>query len=489
MTKKVRITSLATAVVMFLTMSGANIKKVNDYNGEHIEFSIVQTAEAEASKYFLYSLVHAPAGNFTTMDRLSLPVNTMILNMMVMYECMPEIFDLALTPEEKQVLDECYALYINEKPEKAFKIIHEKGNAIYNKLVDYLCDYMMGLEPLSKELNAKNGEELYSQTKRLYLEANIYIATNKWFNENKQVGKLSGYLKDFNAIMAEMEDPNYDLEANYKADMKRLSKLYSNVYSTLNSCYKADGIKASYNKNGVKVTRSTGRVAATNESYDDPVDYEAYFPYAEILDPFTDYNPAYVDKDMANYSIIYAGVRFLNEGTLQIICDATGYDPNTGDSKYYWEVVNKNANGNYYLGDYNKVLKGYHEFTLYLEKYFRMCHLERPELVAENYTQMEDYAQGMEILCFLMMDMLGTYGNNPDRSIYINNAYTICNSLELYANLSNEDKYSQLYENTNNTYMELQKGLVRYCREFLDECFYDSDSMIPVMDFETTKTK
>lgn len=485
MTTKVRITSFLTAAVLAFTMGGVKLEKTNDYEEEHVRFSIVATASAEAKDYFLFShqFYNVAKCQYDEISRASI----MYMTLSAWSSVCPEIFDV-LTTEERDYINYFNANFFNETSETTMRKMYKDLYPIYIKLFDTYSGYMMTLEPLSNDLTAKNGEDLYSQAKRLYLEAVVLEYPFSGISESKAFGTLHNYVPKLGAILAEMEDPNYDLEANYKTDYKRINEIYGKITSALKSAYKEEKITPKYNKNGAKVVRKTTTyISEDEEIYDDPVDYEAYFPYSAVLDPFDDYSFDYYDREWCELAMIWGGVSFISNGWVDIIAEATGYDPTTPDAEYYWSRVQKCAE-TYSTGgmqNLERTHKAFHEFTVYFEKYLRMNHLERLELHGENWSQIERPCLAMRMLGEYIVNLIGTYENNPDSRMDVLHAVQRFEGyLGLSVHMSKKDAYDAWGEKCVEAYNLSQQELVKFLKQTLNIYFYEPEHMIPV--FEET---
>ena len=476
MTKKVRITSFLTAAVLAFTMGGVKLEKTNDYEGEHISFSIVATAEAETTSNVLKAMPKFPEPSKVKADVIYEKLLDQAFFIMNVMNHMPEAFDL-LPQEYKDIINNDFFTFTGDYY-SSFDVLLDLYTKVYDpvvKLEEIVATYLDELIPLQKDFKPSNGQEMYTMARRLCIETESTLGLA---SGGTNVGLFDAVRNDIDQLCTYLDKmgPDYDFDANFKKDLGKIKPLYDKIYKNLAKFYSNNGYK--FGKGG---TRLFGQREETNVLANlEPIDENAVLPFEKMLDPCGSVDEPF-EEEMATVGLAFGLVEFYDIGGVAEMSKYTGYDYNSPEAKVLWDYAFGMSNGKvkYKKGDFAKIYPVFKEFTTYMAQYMRICHIDRPELIAENGNQFYANIKGLYFTSEYFMLIYGRFLNdmtltfsffNEENHSYLN-PNLVGSQVDAY--------YASGYEMYKSIYSQEYGELMKLCNTLCDRYLENGDDLRP----------
>ena len=394
MKKTARMICLGLTLMVVFTMINVRFISTNPYNGRTVGIEFLTTAEA-GGKTIKGAMPAFPAHDtLKTKDDIWETLLTEGMYVFYVLSYCPEIFDM-LPPENQDILNDkllSYDFSYNSDTMELLQVYTETYDSII-VLENLVAGFLEDTIPLQKNLNPQSGKELYSLAKRIVLEFYVTLgsaasgATDMQLldSSRNEADQIDAYLQKF--------DANYDYDTYFKQDLAVIKPLYSRVYKNLAQYYRNHGISMTANGTRLIEAEQATDVFANLEPYDASLE----LPFEKILDPFEAVDESF-EKEIAMVGMIFTLEDFYREGGLNQIVTYTDYDVNDGSGKLLWDYVINSFDGkiqHHNIRDFDKYYAAYKDFIPYLVQYFKLCHLDRAELVADNGQQWLLYCHGL----------------------------------------------------------------------------------------------
>ena len=394
MKKTVRMICLGLTLMIVFTMINVRFIGTDPYNGRTAGIEFLTTAEA-GGKTVKDAMYAFPANDALKMkDDIWEALLTEGMYVFYVLSYYPEIFDM-LPPENQDILNDkllSYDFSYNSDTMELLQVYTETYDSII-VLENLVAGFLEDTIPLQKNLNPQSGKELYSLAKRIVLEFYVTLgsaasgATDMQLldSSRNEADQIDAYLQKF--------DANYDYDTYFKQDLAVIKPLYDRVYKNLAQYYSNHGISMTANGTRLIEPEQTTDVFANLEPYDASLE----LPFEKILDPFEDVDESF-EKEIAMVGMIFALEDFYREGGLNQIIAYTDYDVNDGSGKLLWDYVINSFDGkiqHHNIRDFEKYYAAYKDFIPYLVQYFKLCHLDRAELITNNAQQWLLYCHGL----------------------------------------------------------------------------------------------
>lgn len=461
MKKTDRMICLGLTLMVVFTMINVRFISTNPYNGRTVGIEFLTTAEA-GGKTIKGAMPAFPAHDtLKTKDDIWETLLTESMYVFYVLSYCPEIFDM-LPPENQDILNDKLLSYngsYNSDTRELLQVYTETYDSII-VLENLVARFLEDTIPLQKNLNPQSGKELYSLAKRIVLEFYVTLgctasgATDMQLldSSRNEADQIDAYLRKF--------DANYDYDTYFKQDLAVIKPLYSRVYKNLAQYYSNHSISMTANGARLIEPEQTTDVFANLEPYDASLE----LPFEKILDPFEAVDESF-EKEIAMVGMIFTLEDFYRVGGLNQIVTYTDYDVNDGSGKLLWDYVINSFDGkiqHYNIRDFDKYYAAYKDFIPYLVQYFKLCHLDRAELVADNGQQWLLYCHGLFYAQEYVKLLYGHVLNDPtfthsqfdDELVYPLNFNVLDSSIDMV--------YEANYEITKPVYAQVYGELIAF---------------------------